>query len=172
MLFLPAGASVLRPRDKISGLPNPEQSQLPPTNPYPGRTTSNCKQPYSMLTGAQYQTSYLPNIPAYSNKEEGKGERKREGTSVSTGEVAVSGPVNNSCSWRAKRRPPFSQNPPQRKRYSWRHMRGFKTRFVKGFDLHAWPIWTKLQLGWGYGVPILCSAYCLETAHSCHKASA
>jgi hypothetical protein len=36
----------------------------------PGGTTCNCKHPYYVLTGAHYQTSYLPNIPPHSNKGE------------------------------------------------------------------------------------------------------
>jgi hypothetical protein len=60
---------LLRPRHKISGLPNSEQSQLSPTNLHPRGTTSNCKHP--VFTGAPYLTSCFPNIPPHSNKGEG-----------------------------------------------------------------------------------------------------
>jgi hypothetical protein len=123
---------MLRPRDKICGLPNPEQSQLSPASPYPGGTTSNFKQLYSMLTGAQYQTSYQ----LTATKKRGK-VKKTEGTSASREEAAVVGLVKTYCSWSATRCPPFSQNPPQRKSYSCRQIHGVKIRFVKGFDLHT-----------------------------------
>jgi hypothetical protein len=65
--FLPAGARPVRPRDKISDLPNPEPNQLPPVSSYLGGITYNCKQPCSVLTGGQYQTCF-PNKPPRSNK--------------------------------------------------------------------------------------------------------
>jgi hypothetical protein len=52
-------------------LQNPESSQLPPINSYEGGITSNCKQPYFVLTVVQYQTSYLPNRPPHTNKGNG-----------------------------------------------------------------------------------------------------
>jgi hypothetical protein len=55
MHFLPAGARPVKVRDKTSGLPKPEQSQLSPTNSYPGDITYNCKGHYFMLIGTQYQ---------------------------------------------------------------------------------------------------------------------
>jgi hypothetical protein len=42
---------VLRHRDKISRLPNPDQSQLPPINSNPGAATHNYKLPYAYWRG-------------------------------------------------------------------------------------------------------------------------
>jgi hypothetical protein len=113
VVFLPAGARSVKTLDKITDLQNPEHSPLPATDSHPGSTICNLKQPYSVLSGDQYQTSYLPNIPPRTNKgKEVRGKTKEE-TSVISVEAAVSGPMK-ICSWGATRHPPrFELNCPR-----------------------------------------------------------
>lgn len=100
MFFLPSGAGSIKTRGKISNLTNRGRSQLPQINSYPRGTTSNCKQPYSFLTGAQYQT-YLPHMQPHTNKKKVVSTKRR---------LEINGgaqpPVKIHCSWSATRRPP------------------------------------------------------------------
>jgi hypothetical protein len=103
---------LLRSRDKNSGLPNPEHSQLSPTTPYPGGATPNCKHPYSVLTVAQYQTSYLHNIPPHSNKRKGSRVKINGGDFDIYGRGSSQRPREDLCRWSVALRPLFSQKPP------------------------------------------------------------
>jgi hypothetical protein len=93
--FILLEQGVLSPRDKISDLPNPEHTA---TYLQSGGAAPNCKHPYSMLTGTQYQTSYLHNILPHSNKMEGVKVKTNGRDFDSSGEATVRRSAKIYCS--------------------------------------------------------------------------
>jgi hypothetical protein len=96
------------PRDKNSGLPKPERSQLSPKSPHPGGSTFNCKH--------HIMCFMAPNTRPNTSQQE------RRGVSVKTigGEFVIYGRGSSQrsteiyCTWSATRRPLLSYNPPSK----------------------------------------------------------
>jgi hypothetical protein len=122
---------LLRPQDKI--ISNLEQSQLSPTNPYPGGITSNCK--HSAMCLLALNTRPLTSLTYHLTATKGRARVKTNGRDFGMyGRAAISGPGKVYCSWDATWSPSFSQKPPSKETLqlpsnAWRHqLRSVKPR--------------------------------------------
>jgi hypothetical protein len=115
---------LLRPRNTISGLPNPKQSKLSQTNLYPGGTASNCKHPtLCFLThNTRPLTSQTYHGTATRGGGNGKDKRRRLRHLRKRQQSAAQERPTAPGAKRGTLHSP--RTPHQRKRYGWRPMYG------------------------------------------------